>query len=110
MAIDSLLFPFRRFEFKEHGQTVHVFHCIWEEHAPSKYFEHNPNASMLSLRFDAVLNGRRNLGQRSIQVLVRGYADANSAQAAVEKQLQKLIKVASTEQHRALFRKSSGVL
>jgi hypothetical protein len=94
ITIGSLVFPFRRYEFEENGQTVRVFHCLWEDQAPSRYFAQDAQSSMMSLRLNAVLEGRRNLGQRSIEITVSGIEDAKPAQAAVEAQLRNMITVA----------------
>jgi exosortase len=93
MTIGSLVLPFRRYEFDENGRTIHVFHCLWEDHAPSQYFEHDTKSGMMGLRINAVLEGRRNLGQRSIEIMVSGIKDAKTAQAAVASQLSQIVRV-----------------
>jgi exosortase/archaeosortase family protein len=93
ITVGSLVLPFRRYEFDENGRTIQVFHCLWEDHAPSQYFEHDAKSGMMALRINAVLEGRRNLGQRSIEIMVSGIEDAKTAQAAVASQLSQLIHV-----------------
>ena len=93
ITIGSLVLPFRRYEFEENGHTVQVFHCLWEEQAPTQFFSHNTQASTMGLRLSAVREGRRNLGQRSIEIMVTGIEDAKAAQASVEAQLRKMITV-----------------
>jgi hypothetical protein len=44
-------------------------------------------------RLNPVLEGRRNVGQRSLEVIVSGYADFDQAKAALLRQLQTMIKV-----------------
>jgi hypothetical protein len=95
IAIGSLVLPFRRYEFEEGGHTVQVFHCLWEEQAPTQFFSQNAQASTMGLRFNGVRDGRRNLGQRSIEIMVTGIEDPKGAQSAVETQLRQLITVRS---------------
>jgi hypothetical protein len=44
-------------------------------------------------RFAPVLAGRRNSGQRSLEIALWGIADQNEADAAFTRELEKLIKV-----------------
>lgn len=92
VIVNSLEFPFRRYEFEENGQLVYVFHCLWEENAPGAYVTAG-NAGMLRLRLEAVLQGRRNLGQRSMELVVTGASDFPTARDLVQQRLQKLITV-----------------
>jgi exosortase len=93
MTVHSLVFPFRRYEFEEAGRTVQVFRCLWEEQAAGKYFTYDPKASLLSDHLRAVWQGQRNLGQRSIEILVAGLDDPALAQEEVRKELEKMIEV-----------------
>jgi exosortase len=90
MVVHSLEFPFRRYEFEENGQLVYVFHCLWEDNAPGAYST-DATAGQLRLRLEAVLQGRRNLGQRSLELAITGVPDLETARNAVQQQLQKLI-------------------
>lgn len=94
MTILSLRLPFRRYEYQENGQTVYVFHCLWEDHAPGNYFSAGVQTGWLSdPRLVNVIEGRRNLGQRSIEVAITGLPHSDAAQAAAQAQLEKLIKI-----------------
>lgn len=92
IEVDFLEFPFRRYEFEENGQVVYVFHCLWEENAPGTYVT-AANAGLLRLRFEAVLQGRRNLGQRSMELAVTGVSDFPTARDFVQQRLRALITV-----------------
>src|SRR6185437_9390741 len=83
---------FRRYEFEENGQTVYVFHCLWEENAPGAYATAD-DAGILRLRLQAVLQGRRNLGQRSLELVVAGAADFSTARNLVQQRLQEFVTV-----------------
>jgi exosortase len=95
ITVGSLVLPFRRYEFDENGQVFYVFYCLWEEAAPGPSFAPNSSSDMMVLRLRAVLDGRRNLGQRSIEIMLSGAEDAKSAQAVVASELQKLVRVGS---------------
>ena len=93
ITIGSLVFPFRRYEFIENGAKFYVFYCLWEEQTPGRYFTHDAASGIMDIRLRNVLEGRRNLGQRSIEIMVSGAEDAKSAQVAVASQFAKLIKI-----------------
>jgi len=90
IVVHSLEFPFRRYEFEEDGQQVYVFHCLWEDSAPGAYST-AATEGMLRLRLEAVLQGRRNLGQRSLELAITGVPDFATARNAVQQRLQKFI-------------------
>lgn len=90
IVVHSLEFPFRRYEFEENGREVYVFHCLWEENAPGTYFTAATDG-MLRLRLEAVLQGRRNSGQRSMELAITGVPDLTAARNAAQQQLEKLI-------------------
>lgn len=94
IVVHSIPFPFTRYQFFESGKTFHVFHCIWEEHAPGQYFSYEQQLPELERRFKAVMKGQRNLGQRSIEIIVSGIEDGKQAEIAATEQLEQLIKVA----------------
>jgi exosortase len=96
ITIGSLVFPFRRYEFDENGRVCYVFYCLWEDHAPGGYFDRDAGLGPKDPRLQNVIQGRRNLGQRSMEIMLSGAEDAKSAQAAVASELQKLIKVRSS--------------
>lgn len=93
ISVAGVTLPFRRYEFTESGQVVQVFHCLWEEHARSAYFDYDPDVSAFETRVRAALEGRRNQGQRSIEILLSGPSDPLAAQALVKAQLEKMITV-----------------
>jgi exosortase len=91
MKVGNIVLPFRRYEFEESGRLVCVFHCLWEENVAGSYYEFDPTTSQLALRLRAALEGRRNLGQRSIEILINGIEDPQAARFALRAQLQALI-------------------
>ena len=116
-AVASLLLPFRHFEFR-HGtkedpaqQIAHAFYCLWEDRAPGTITASQPR--MLSgmttspstwtrgERVQAVLEGRRHLGQQVMEVVLRarGAIDQDEAQANFAALLPKLIVLTPPESH-----------
>jgi len=112
-AVASLLLPFRHFEFR-HGtkedpaqQVAHAFYCLWEDRAPGMItasqlpqMTTSPSTWTRGERVQAVLEGRRHLGQQVMEVVLRarGVIDQNEAQANFAALLPKLI-VLTPESH-----------
>jgi exosortase/archaeosortase family protein len=90
VVIKGLKLPVQSYVFKEAAGPLHVYYCLWEDRAPSKVF------TTMSLsyqnRFEAVLAGRRHLGERSLEIAIWGIPDDEAAQAAFERQMGKLIR------------------
>jgi len=105
-AVASFVLPFRHFEFR-HGtredpaqQVAHAFYCLWEDRAPGTvaasqlpHMMTSPSTWTRGERVQAVLEGRRHLGQQVIEVVLRtrGAIDQNEAQANFAALLPKLI-------------------
>lgn len=89
ITVHDIALPFRRYTFSQEGSLFHVFYCLREDRLRGDPF----TTELLSYqnRFAAVWAGRRNLGQRSIELAVWGLSDAALAEAALRKQLDSLI-------------------
>jgi hypothetical protein len=85
----GLLLPFRSYSLD--GGASYVFYCLWEDRALERGFD--TTQFSYGYRLDSVLEGRRSVGQRSLEIIVGGIGDLQSAEAALERQLQTLIKV-----------------
>ena len=88
----GLELPFRVYSFERSGATICVFHCIWEDGAqkqegfgPSKYRD----------RLKAVLQGRRSLGQQTLEIILSGYQDLGQAEDALRQRLPDLVQLGS---------------
>jgi exosortase len=77
--------------FKEAAGPLHVYYCLWEDRAPFESF--TTTSLSYKNRFEPVLAGRRHLGQRSLELALWGIPDDDAAQAAFERQLEKLIRL-----------------
>ena len=92
LPVQGLRLPFRTYTMEETGKTSFVFYCLWEDCALEQAFQ-RMDISDYGNRLNPVLEGRRNLGQRSLEVIISGYADFEEAKAALVRHLQTLIKV-----------------
>lgn len=88
--IGQLPLPFRHYVASDAGRPLHVFYCLREDRTADQSFA----ATGLTWwnRFEPVLAGRRNLGQRSVELDVWGIDDPAQAEAAVRVQLEKVIR------------------
>jgi exosortase len=89
--VGPLRLPFRGFELEDHGRRMDVFYCLWEDRRSDQ--------CLASMRFDygtrlaQVRAGRRNLGQRSLEIAVWGFPDAASAIEAVRRFVGRGVKI-----------------
>jgi exosortase len=82
---------FRSYEFEQNGRPLFVFVCIQEDKrvaaGPADTGEWN-----LRGRLRAALDGKRNLGQRLLELAVVGLDDFSQASAALAKAVEELIR------------------
>jgi exosortase len=91
VRVGPLSLPFREYIVNEGGGPVYVFYCLWEDRAKTEFFD--VDVLTCGIRLSRALSGQRNCGERSLEVAVRGIANLKDAQAALQRQLEKLIKV-----------------
>jgi hypothetical protein len=91
VAVQGLQLPFRLYVVKDESGPLHVFYCLWEDRANAQSFA--ATEMTYASRLAPVLVGRRNSGQRSLEVAVWGVPDQEAAEAALTRELEKLIKV-----------------
>ena len=90
-TVQGLPLPFRSYTLEEEDRPVHVFYCLWEDRAADQFFQ--TEALTYGNRLAPVLAGQRNTGERSLELAVWGIDDAPAAEAAVRRQLEKLVKL-----------------
>ncbi len=84
--------PFYVYVFDRNGQPMYVYFLLTEDGASSAL---TPFRTQSFRRFDRIqmaLDGKRNLGQRSLEILLFGPKDTVEADAALERNLQSLIR------------------
>jgi len=102
LTVQGLQLPFHAYQMRApsgspltsngtEGPLSHVFYCLWDDAGVDQSFQ--TESLTYQSRLAPVLAGRRNSGQRSLEIAVWGIAEATEAQAALQRQLQQLIKV-----------------
>ncbi|MBV9126489.1 MAG: exosortase/archaeosortase family protein [Verrucomicrobia bacterium] len=95
LAADSrgLQLPFHAYVFDAGGgQELHVFYCLWEDRRREATDDRLAADDLTARgRFLAAVHGRRNLGQRVLEISLFGPADDASAQAVLAQHLPELI-------------------
>jgi exosortase len=89
--VDGLDLPIERLEFTQADQQLHVYYCLWEDRVSPG--AEGPQLLTRENRIRAVLQGRRHLGQRVLEVVIVGNQTAESADEAFAAELPKWIKV-----------------
>ena len=89
--VGNLELPFQVYEVQEAAGTRFVFYCLWEDRAAGT--PATSAALNLASRWQAVLERRRNLGQRSLEVVIGGVPDLAAAQATLHAGLWRLLTV-----------------
>lgn len=86
----GLRLPFRSYVVADRGTTAHVFYCLWEDRHPGQSFD--SSAMNFRSRLASVAAGRRNLGQRSLEIVVWGKRSENEARLAAERLLGQILR------------------
>jgi hypothetical protein len=90
LDVNGLRLPFSVNQVMDSSRPLFVYYCLWDDHSNAEGF------TTMSLthgnRLAPVLTGLRNPGQRSLEILVAGPDTAEAAEAAVQAELQKLIR------------------
>jgi exosortase len=92
ISVHGLRLPFRSYVVQGESVPIHVFYCLWEDRADEQGF--GTTSLTYANRLKPVLAGRRNSGQRSLEIALWGMADAAEAETALARELAKLIHVA----------------
>lgn len=91
LNVNGLSLPFFGFVFEGGRDRVRVYYCLWEDRALEQTFD--TEELTYGNRLAPVLAGRRNSGQRTLELAVWGIADEQQAEAAVQRQLERIIRV-----------------
>ena len=89
VRVRGLEMPFRVYSFTSEEGLACVFYCLWEDRAVLRVF--NSQWASYSTRLAAVLAGQRNLGQRSLELVLRGAENPEAAQRALQGLLEQII-------------------
>ena len=86
---------FRSYEFEQNGRPLFVFVCIQQD---KRTVSSEPDTGELNLpgRLRAAWHGKRNLGQRLLEIAVLGYDDFPPAREALSKTAAAIVRPAKT--------------
>jgi exosortase len=82
---------FRHYSFASGEKLMHVFYCLWSDKTAPHELAVREDGSEAS-RIDAILEGKRNLGQRVLEIVVQGPDSSKDAISLLKGQLPMLIK------------------
>src|SRR6266550_247428 len=90
----KLQLPFRKYVYDAQGTKFYVFFCLWEDGA-----ENQPGMgrSQQADRIESVLNGRRWLGQQTLEIVITGCDSADTAERKLREQLPGIIRMESSD-------------
>jgi len=91
MNIHGVKLPIRCYQFQTPEGVIQVFHSRWEAGEQSSAYVAQESARYNLIR--AVWTGRGNKGQKVLEVIISGMDDPEQAKQALERELEKLIKV-----------------
>lgn len=93
--VHGLPLPFRTYVFGDTAKPIYLFHLVWEERSsPTRNLDLAIKQSFAS-RIQAAWDGKRNLGQQLLEVVIGGFEDPEKVEAAFKARLEKMIKVKS---------------
>jgi exosortase/archaeosortase family protein len=88
--------PFRHQSFETGEALVHVFYCLWPDRVSPNEKPLLEDGSQWS-RLEAVLAGKRHLGQQVLELVLLGQMTQNEAVAALQRIIPDLIQVRPTK-------------
>ena len=90
VSLKDVQLNFHHQTFEGGTQLMHVFYCIWADKVSPSELNLKEDGSRSS-RFDAVLAGKRHLGQQVLEVVITGPESMEAARQLLEQQLATLI-------------------
>ncbi|HJX97291.1 MAG TPA: exosortase/archaeosortase family protein [Chthoniobacterales bacterium] len=93
LAVNGVNVPIRSYRFSDRGSPLHVFYCYWD--ARSSY--ESVSAAVAEDwsprgRLRSALQGRREIGAQSLELIVWGYQDDAEAEQALARELAAIIR------------------
>ena len=89
-SVNNIEIPFRCQTFESGSRILYVFYCLWSDRV-SRNAEPLNNNTTWSSRLQAVLAGKRNLGQQVLEVVVSGPETSDRAVSLFQRQLVSLV-------------------
>lgn len=91
-TVGGLQLPFHAYTFRVGETVLYVFYCLYEEMPGGKPPTANPQFEGIDM-FQRAWEGRRNIGQQSLEIAVTGFSSEQSAREAFEAHLQQMLQV-----------------
>ncbi len=91
IPVHGVALPFLSYVTNDEMGPLHVFYCLWEDRAGTQTF--GTTELSYANRLAPVLAGHRNCGQRSLEIAVAGINDPIESQAALVRELERLIEL-----------------
>jgi hypothetical protein len=92
---DAFSLPFRAYTFEQSGRPLFVYFCLWQSRDSNRERDIVFDDSSRLASLQAVLWRERNLGQQVAELAVFGCANANEADAALQREVPRLLQRAS---------------
>jgi hypothetical protein len=92
LRVDSASLDFRSYEFEQNGRPLFVFVCIQEDKRVTASSTDSDEWNVRG-RLRAAFQGKRNLGQRLLEIAVSGLDDFAQATEAVSKTVSQIVAV-----------------
>jgi hypothetical protein len=89
LPVHGMNLPFRFYSSENDGAPFRVFYCLWEDRAAKQNFA--PELLSYRKRMLSILEGRRNSGQRSIELALWGAVNDSQAENALRTVLPEII-------------------
>ena len=93
ISVRGLRFPIRTYKFRQGNRVAYTFHTLWEDGATVQRTVLDRVTAKDRLR--SVRQGKRNRGQRVLEITVWGIDALDRAEAALAWQLQRLVRIES---------------
>ncbi len=91
VVLDGVKFPFQGSTYDCNGSPVYVFRCLWEEQPQTGMAENRTLDMSVMGRFMTARYGKRNLGQKLLQIAISNVRNEEEAREDLERRLPDLI-------------------
>jgi hypothetical protein len=91
-SVGGVQIPFHSYTFRMGEKKLFVFFCLYEEISDAPIIASSPEFEGIDM-FQRALNGRRHIGNQSLEAAISGYRSELSAQEAFKARLGQLMQV-----------------
>jgi exosortase/archaeosortase family protein len=92
-SIGPVTLPVQLYTFQSGSQTWQVYYIVWEDQSEQSPLDDPQDFYHYSTKLHAVMEGRRHLGQRVIEIVTSGYPNSAQGKTAVMDYLKKYLRV-----------------